>query len=418
MRILVVNAGSTSLKVSLFDLKSGASAENPIDPISKGQVDWQGSKAKIKIELVGQGEQHDEIDASDRDGVIQRVLNQIAGDAKQVEAVGHRIVHGGGKYWQTVQIDEPVLNDLASYIELAPDHVPENVRAIKVSQQVFPAVPHYAVFDTAFHHTLLETASIYAGPYEWYEKLGIKRFGFHGISHQYISTRVSHIVNRRLQELNTITCHLGGGASLCAVEGGISIMTTMGYTPLEGLVMQTRSGSIDPGLVLSLLTRGRYSAQELLEVLNKQSGLKALSGLSGDMRELEKARADGNKRATLAFDVYVESIATNIASLVPRLKRLDVLAFGGGIGENSAAVREAVSGKLEFLGVGIDSDANRSSTSQSQTNKSNGSQDRDISSKAAKVRTLVVHTKEELAIALDANRLLEEAGKKSATLKA
>ncbi len=408
MRILVINAGSTSLKVSLFDLKSGASIENPVDPIANGQIDWQANKAVIKIETADHEKQHEEKDVTDRDAVIEALLEKICGDKKQVSAVGHRIVHGGGKYFQTVLLDETVLKDLVSYRELAPDHVPENVKGIEVSQKVFPNVPQFAAFDTAFHHTLPETASIYAGPYEWYEKLGIKRFGFHGISHRYIARRASHILNRQLADVNIITCHLGGGASLCAVKGGISVMTTMGYTPLEGIVMQTRSGSIDPGLILSLLTKGSYSPEELLEVLNKESGLKALSGLSGDMREIEQARTNGHKRAALAFDVYVESIATSVASLVPRLQRLDVLAFSGGVGENSSAVRQAVAEKIAFLGVTIDL----------EMNKTTSSQDRDISGKTAKIHTLVVHTKEELAIAIEANRLLEEAATKSPTLKA
>jgi len=407
MRILVINAGSTSVKVSLFDLQKSASIENPVEAIANGKIDWRDNKAEIKIETAAGEKQHEEKDAANKDDVIESLLDKLSQDKKQISAVGHRIVHGGGKYSHTVQIDETVLKDLASYSDLAPDHVVENVKAIELSRRVFPDVPQYAAFDTAFHHTMPESAIIYAGPYEWYEKQGIKRFGFHGLSHYYIAHRTSHLLKRQLSDLNTITCHLGGGASLCAVKGGISVMTTMGYTPLEGLVMQTRSGSIDPGLVLSLLAKNTYSPKQLLEVLNKQSGLKALSGLSGDMREIEQARIDGNKRAALAFDIYVESIASNVASLVPCLKRLDVLAFAGGVGENSSAVREAVAEKLNFLGVAVDP----------ETNKITGPQDRNISTKTAKITTLVVHTKEELAIALEANRLLEESEKTAPTLK-
>ncbi|HEY9714498.1 MAG TPA: acetate/propionate family kinase, partial [Chroococcales cyanobacterium] len=259
-----------------------------------------------------------------------------------------------------------------------------------------PGVPQVAVVDTTVHHNLPMPARLYAGPYEWYRDLGIRRFGFHGINHQYCAGLAAEMLGRPLQSLKIVSCHLGSGASLAAVKGGQSIMTTMGYTPLDGLMMATRSGSIDPGIILHLLEHHKYSSDQLLETLNKQSGLKGISGVTGDMKELlAKVEAGGNdqtgERARLAYDMYVHNLRMQVGSMIAVLNGLDVLVFTGGVGENSWQVRESLCSSISFVGVAVDPDKNRACST-----------DADISTARAAVRTLVIHANEELAIARQA----------------
>jgi acetate kinase len=370
MAILVINAGSSSLKVTLFagDRKAAQS------------FDTTGGGAGV----------HNLPD------LIKSfcVENSVGPDGKngQIEVVGHRIVHGGPKYDSSVVITDSVIDDLRSYIELDPVHEAASIKAIEHCRQALPQAAQVAVFDTAYHHNMPLASQVYPGPYSWFEERGIRRYGFHGINHQYCVERVAELVHAASAS-RIITCHLGSGGSLCASLNGQSLMTTMGYTPLEGLVMRTRSGSIDPGIILVLLKHG-YSADVLNRILNKESGLKGISGLSGDMREIEKEKEAGNARARLAFEIYEQNLACNIAALVPILGGLDALVFTGGIGEHSASVRSAACGRLSFLGVSIDNEKNAAEEKE-----------RDISTAQAKVKTFVIAAGEDLQIARESARL-------------
>jgi acetate kinase len=366
MAVLVINAGSSSLKTSLF------AAEKSATQNSEGNS------------------------SSDLAAVIDDLCKQVGlapGDKhKEIEAVGHRVVHGGPKYDRSVVITDQVIKDLKGYIELDPSHEAANIKAIEQARQVLPEARHIAVFDTTYHHNMPLTSQVYAGPYSWFEERAIRRYGFHGINHQYCAERVGELLVGT-DNCRIITCHLGSGGSLCASVGDRSVMTTMGYTPLEGLVMRTRSGSIDPGIILVLLKHG-FTADQLNRVLNEESGLKGISGLSGDMREIEKERAAGNARAALAFDIYEQSLACNVAALVPLLGGLDVIVFTGGVGEHSSLVRSKACDRLSFLGVAIDED------------KNNGlEKERDISAAGSWVKTLVIAAGEDSAIARECARV-------------
>jgi acetate kinase len=267
-----------------------------------------------------------------------------------VEVVGHRIVHGGRAYRESTRITPEARAAIAQQAELAPAHNRLELEAIEAVDRVFGSdLPQVAVFDTAFHSTLEPPAFVYPGPYEWLDQ-GIRRFGFHGISHQYASRQAAHLLGRDLNSLRLITCHLGNGASLAAVRGGRSIDTTMGFTPLEGIMMGTRSGSIDPGIIIYLIRHRGYTADQLDRILNQESGLRGVSGLTGDMREILKHIAQGNERAQLAFDVYVHRLCRGIGAMLGSLGGLDALVFTGGIGENCAPLRERVAKQFEFLG--------------------------------------------------------------------
>ncbi len=366
MAILVINAGSSSLKLSLFDGEKTANAT----------IDGNG--------------------ADDLSAEIDKLSGQIGLDSgggnTRIKVVGHRVVHGGPKFFQSTVITDGVIADLKSYIELDPSHEAANIKAIEQARLALPEARQVAVFDTAYHHNMPLASQVYPGPYSWYEDRGIRRYGFHGINHQYCVERTAELVQGTANS-RVITCHLGSGGSLCASLDGHSLMTTMGYTPLEGLVMRTRSGNIDPGIILVLLKHG-FSADQLNCILNQESGLKGISGLSGDMREIEQEKAKGNKRAGLAFDIYEQNLACAVASLVPLLGGLDVLVFTGGIGEHSAQVRKAVCSRLAFLGVVIDDKKNIGAEKE-----------RDISSSAATVATFVIAAGEDLAIARECARL-------------
>lgn len=323
-----------------------------------------------------------------------------------IEAVGHRVVHGGPSYSDSMVINDEVVRKLEQYLELAPEHQPANLKGIATARKLIPNAVQVAVFDTAFHQTMPESAKVLAGPYEWYEKYGIRRYGFHGISHKYCSLRAAELLNKDVRDLRMITCHLGAGASLTAIKNGTSIMTTMSYTPLDGLIMKTRIGAIDPGVALHFLHNGTYNADQLNQLLNEEAGLKGISGLSGDMRELLKAvdssggTCNRNHRAQLALDMFVDSVAGHIASLIPCLGGLDVLVFTAGIGENSPEVRSLVCKQLEFLGVQLDKQQNKSIAANSANNT-----DAIISSNQSRITCLVVHTREDLLIARECTRL-------------
>jgi acetate kinase len=356
MRVLVVNAGSSSLKVSL------------LDPHDRLLVDR-------------------EVESND-----ERAITAAIRDMDRADAVGHRVVHGGARYRSSVSIDGEVIRYLEGITDLAPLHLPAALAGIKAVARLLPDVPAVACFDTAFHARMPAASSTYAIPEEWRERHGIKRYGFHGFSHAYASRRAEEVLGR--SHLKLVTCHLGAGASLAAVEGGRSVDTTMGFTPLEGLVMATRSGDIDPGALLYLMRHAGMSEPALTAGLDREGGLKALAG-TADMREVLDRRSQGEEAANLAFDVYVHRLNAAVAGMAASMHGVNAVVFTGGVGEHAAEVREAVTKGLAFLGLDIDPELNR-----------NVHDDADVSAATAQVRTLVVHAREDVEVAREVRTTL------------
>jgi acetate kinase len=363
LRVLVVNAGSSSLKLSLL-----GSGDEPL----------------AAEELAAP---HAEVDPD-------ALRSALGGDLGDADAVGHRIVHGGSRFHKAVAIDEGVRRALGELVDLAPLHQPKSLDALDAVSRALPDVPAIACFDTAFHATLPAAAATYALPADWCARWGVRRFGFHGLSHGWIARRAPDVLGAPAGDLRIVSCHLGAGASLCAIAGGRSVDTTMGFTPLEGLVMATRSGSVDPGLMLWLLGRGEISESELGAALEHESGLLGLSG-TADMREVVTRAGAGDAAATLALEVYVHRLRAGIASMAAALGGLDVLAFTGGVGERSAEVRRAAAAGVAFLGVAVDSERNE-----------RVSCDAEISSGGAAARTLVIRAREDLEIAVQVRSVL------------
>lgn len=356
MYVLVVNAGSSSLKARLLGDEDETVASLDLD-------DWAGTEDTAR-------------------------LARFARDLPRVDAVGHRIVHGGTIFGKPVLLDDETRWRIADLTELAPLHQPRGVAGIDAVAEVLSGVPAVACFDTAFHAGMPRAAATYALPREWNERWGLRRFGFHGLSHAYASRRAAELLDRPVGAPRTVTCHLGAGASLAAVSGGCSVDTTMGFTPLAGLVMATRTGSVDPGLVLWLQQHAGVGTDRLSHTLEFESGLAGLSGGSGDMRDLLRQVAKGHSDARLAFDVYTHRLRREIAAMTASLGGLDVLVFTGGVGEHSPEVRAAATDGLDYLGVTIDDSLNRAATG-----------DGIISAPGAHVSTLVVTAREDLEIA-------------------
>lgn len=398
MKILVLNAGSSSQKSCLYELPQDRLPALPPEPVWEAKVDWTHHQgfAEISIETAkGDGFQT-EIQTSDRPAVIAQMIEtlwsgptRVLENPAEIAIVGHRVVHGGAAYRDSVLITPAVKAAIADLATFAPVHNPANLEGINAIEQILGAIPQVAVFDTAFHAHLPLPAATYPLPYEWFEQ-GIRRYGFHGISHRYCAQRAAQLLHRELNNLRLIICHLGNGCSLTAVRDGISIETTMGFTPLEGLMMGSRCGSIDPGILIHLLRQEQYTVDQLDQVLNKGSGLLGVSGVSADLRQIEQAIADGNDRAQLALDIYLHRLRAAIAALLPSLGGLDALVFTAGVGENSARVRSATCEGLGFLGLAIDAQRNQSRP-----------QDQDIATADSTVRVLVIHTQEDWAIAQD-----------------
>jgi acetate kinase len=363
MRVLVVNAGSSTLKLRLLGEQDAILAEQ---------------------ELQGSG---DELDA----GVLRRALDSPLGDA---DAIGHRIVHGGERFRSAVRIDAGVELALRELSDLAPLHQPKSLAAMDAVTGLLPELPAVACFDTAFHATLPAAAATYALPAEWRDRWRLRRFGFHGLSHAWVARRAPELLGRGGSGLRIVSCHLGAGASLCAIRDGSSLDTTMGFTPLEGLVMATRSGSVDPGMLLWLLEREGVPAPELAETLEHRSGLLGLCG-TADMRELLARTKSDDRQAKLALEVYLHSLRAGIAAMTAALGGLDALVFTGGVGERSAVVRELATDGLGFLGVAIDSDRNGAPAA-----------DRVISAEGARAATIVLAAREDLEIARQVRAVL------------
>lgn len=357
MQALILNSGSSNCKLSLFNVDAKQPLWLPQKPLWKASCLWQE---------------------------VNEVLKEAAA-AHQVEVIGHRIVHGGDVYRAPARIDSNVKKTIERYASLAPLHNPRALEGIEITEALFPKVPGIAVFDTAFHRTIPEHASIYPGPYEW-SCNGIKRFGFHGISYQYVVARTAFLMG--IESPHLVVCHLGNGSSCAAIQEQKSVDTTMGFTPLEGLMMGTRCGSIDPGLLLYLQQEQHISADQLYQTLHFESGLKGISGSSSDMRKILELSSIGDPRAVLSFKMYVHSVKHHIGAMAAQLRKWEALVFTGGIGENACEVRASVCEGLQHFGVVLDAEKNQSDE-----------EDRQISTAESPIRTYVIHTEEDWCIA-------------------
>ncbi len=394
MKVLVLNAGSSSQKSCLYELDG--LPNQPPQPIWEAKVDWTHHQGFAEIEIKTQqgATLQAEIPGQDRPKAIAEMLDKlwsgqtaVIQQPSDINVVGHRVVHGGQDYRESVRVTAEVKAAIARLAIFAPVHNPANLEGIDAIEQVFGSVPQVAVFDTAFHSELPLATKVYPIPYEWFEK-GIQRYGFHGISHRYCVDRAAQLLQRDGSDLQLITCHLGNGCSLAAIRDGHSVDTTMGFTPLEGLMMGARSGSIDPGILIHLLRQEGFNADTLDRMLNQESGLKGVSGVSADMRRIRGAIAQNDPRAKLAFDVYIHRLRAQIGAMLPSLDRLEALVFTAGVGENSPEVRSATCEAFGFLGLKLDDSKNTSNP-----------QDQDIATPESTVRVLVIHTQEDWAIA-------------------
>lgn len=397
MNILVLNVGSSSQKMALYNLIHPL-PDRPTNPLWKASVDWD--QCELKITNHNGVMIQEPILETDRFLVLSQTIDrlcsgstQVIQDLGEIDIVGHRVVHGGRDYRESIVIDQQVKAEIDRLSYFAPIHNPANLAGIVTIEKRIGNIPQVAVFDTSFHSDLPDVAKVYPLPYEWYEK-GIQRYGFHGISHEYCAHRSAELLNRNLQDLRLIICHLGNGCSLSAVRNGKSIDTTMGFTPLEGLMMGSRSGSIDPGILIHLLREEHYTVEQLDHILNYESGLQGLSGQSGDMRQILAAIAKQDSRAKLAFEVYVYRLRAYIGAMLANLGGLDALVFTAGVGEHQPLVRSAVCEGLGFLGIQIDPDRNLAQAI-----------DQMISPEELPIKVLVVKTQEDWAIALECFKL-------------
>ncbi|HEY9620138.1 MAG TPA: acetate kinase [Crinalium sp.] len=404
MKVLVLNAGSSSQKSCLYNLSGQTSVDQPLEPLWEAHIDWTHHEgaAELKVKTATGQTLEEEFHLESRADAVSQMLNtlwsgktQVIEHQKEIDAVGHRVVHGGQDYRQSTLITPDVKEAIARLAVFAPIHNPANLEGITAIEQVLgDRVPQVAVFDTAFHSQLPPAAYVYPVPYEWLEQ-GIRRYGFHGISHQYCAQRAAQLLGRELQDLKLITCHLGNGCSLAAIQNGYSIDTTMGFTPLEGLMMGSRSGSVDPGILIHLLRQEGYTADKLDKVLNRQSGLLGVSGVSADMRQISDAIAQHNTRAQLALDVYIHRLRSHIGAMLASLGGLDALIFTAGVGENAPTIRAAACEAFPFLNLKIDPNKNTDSPI-----------DTDIATPDSAVRVLVIHTQEDWTIAQECSRVL------------
>jgi acetate kinase len=405
MRILVFNVGSSSLKGRLYELIGEVTPNDPVSPLWDLQVDWAhlGGPAEIRVKTASGAVLRRQVAVSHlREEFVPAVetlwsgQTRVIADRSQIDVVGHRVVHGGDKLVESARITPEVAQAIDRLAVFAPSHNPIELDVEKAIGRILGNdVPQVAVFDTAFHSTLPPQAYVYGGPHEWLDQ-GIRRYGFHGISHQYVSRRAARLLDRGSESLRLVTCHLGGGCSLAAVHGGRSVDTTMGFTPLDGLIMSSRSGSVDPGILIHLLRSRGYTPDQLDAILNRESGLKGISGVSGDMRQVLAAMAEGNQQARLAFDVFVHRVRSLIGSMVASLGGLDALVFTAGVGENSPQVRSAVCDGFGFLGLKLDAEQNTRPLG-----------DQDIARPDSRPRVLVIHTEEDWEIALECFRLVQ-----------
>ena len=394
MKILVINCGSSSLKYQLIDMETE-------QLLAKGLCERRGIDGRIKHEAIGKEKFISEEPLKDHNEAIQAVLKALLDSehgviksVKEIDAVGHRVAHGGVDFSKSVLITPEVKEAINKNSELAPLHNPANLIGIEVCQKLMD-VPMVAVFDTAFHQTMPEKAYLYAIPYKYYEKYKVRKYGFHGTSHRYVSQECAKMMGVPIENLKIITCHLGNGGSVCAVQGGISIDTSMGFTPLDGLVMGTRSGSIDPAAVFYIMRKENLSVDEMEDILNKQSGVLGLSGISSDFRDVEEAESEGNSRAAAALDTFAYKVAKTIGEYVATMNGVDAIVFTAGLGENGGSMRQIICSYLGYLGIELDSYKN------SLRGKAI-----EITTKQSRVQVFVIPTNEELVIARDTNEIV------------
>ena len=395
MKILVVNCGSSSIKYQLIDMENESL-------IAKGYLERIGLADSFLTHTVN-GEKHKiEKAVNTHEEGMTLVLEQLThpeygviSSLKEIDAIGHRVLHGGEKLSESVLITDEVIDVIKECIPLGPLHNPAQIKGIEACREVMGDIPMVAVFDTAFHQTLPKKAYIYPIPYEYYEKYGVRKYGFHGTSHRFVAKRVAELMNKPEEDLKIIACHLGQGASLCAIKGGKSVDTTMGLTPLAGVPMGTRSGDIDPSIVTFLMKKENLTPDEMDTILNKKSGKLALSGISFDDRDIEKAAAEGNERAKLSIDVFVYQVIGAIGKYVAQMNGVDVITFAGGVGENGIEVRKQICESLSYLGIKIDVEKNNCKGKEVE-----------ITTPDSKVKVFVVPTNEELMIARDTKEIV------------
>jgi len=394
MKILVLNSGSSSQKACLYEIGE-VLPENPPACLWEGKIEFSEGTAAISVKNAQGAKQTEEVQSSSREQAVRRLLSTLTEDKlralssiSEIVAVGHRVVHGGPHFEEPVLIGHEVRDAIKAVTGLAPLHTAA-LEGIQIIEDVFNDVPQIAVFDTGFHRQIPLQAAIYPGPYEWFEN-NIRRYGFHGINHQYCAGRAAQLLKKDLKPLRLVSCHLGNGCSVTAVKGGRSVDTTMGFTPLDGIMMGTRSGSVDPGILIYLMRQRQLDAQQIDRLLNHESGLVGISGISGDMREILKAMKQGDGRAKLAFDIYVHRLYSAIGSMTAVMGGIDALIFTAGVGENSSEVRAATCKPLGFLGIELEHELN-----------ANPKLDADISTQQSRVRVLVIRAEEDWAIATE-----------------
>ncbi|GAE34142.1 acetate kinase [Halalkalibacter akibai] len=391
-KIIAINAGSSSLKFQLLNMP-----EETV--VTKGLVERIGLEDGVfTIEVNGE-KNKETLNIPDHAFAVKTLLDKLTGlgiiqSLDEIDGIGHRVVHGGEKFNDSVLISDEVLAGIEEVSELAPLHNPANVVGIKAFKEVLPNVPAVAVFDTAFHQTMPESSFLYSLPYEYYKEYGIRKYGFHGTSHKYVSERAAELLGRPLEQLRLLSCHLGNGASIAAIEGGKSIDTSMGFTPLAGVTMGTRSGNIDPALIPYIMEKTGQDANGVLDTLNKRSGLLGVSGFSSDLRDIESEAESGNERAELALEVFTSRIHKYVGSYAARMSGVDAIIFTAGIGENSDVIRERVLKGLEFMGVYWDPALNKVRGKEAFINYPH-----------SPVKVLIIPTNEEVMIARDTVRL-------------
>ena len=396
MKILVLNCGSSSLKYQLINMENEeVLASGKYERIGEDEAFITHKVNGKKIEIKHPAKTHEEA----IDFTLKQLIHpeyKVIDNLDEISAIGHRLVHGGEKINKSVVITDEVVNVLKECIDLAPLHNPAGIIGIEACKKVMPGKPMVGVFDTAFHQSIPKERYIYPIPYEYYKKYGIRKYGFHGTSHMYVSQRLAKIVGKDIEELKIVTCHLGQGSSICAVQGGKSVDTSMGLTPLAGIPMVTRSGDLDPSVVTFIMKKENLNAEEVENILNKKSGVQGISGLAPDFREIEAASYGDNERAEIAMEKFKYEIASYIAKYGVAMNGIDYIVFTGGVGENQINIRKGICEKLEFLGVKLDVEANNIR-----------GEEKEISSKDSKIKVYVVPTNEELMIAKETERLVK-----------
>lgn len=399
MKILVINSGSSSLKYQLFDMDTG-------NILAKGGCERIGAGGSITHKVPGKPDYKIEIDLPSHDEALKAVFsllidknNGVLSSISEIDAVGHRVAHGGERFKKSSVVNEDAIEYLESIVPINPLHGPAAIKGMKACLALLPNTLQTATFDTSFYANFKESRYIYGLPYDCYTEDGVRRYGFHGTSHRYVSAKAAEYLNRPIDELKIITCHLGNGSSITAIDKGIAVDTSMGFTPQEGILMGTRSGSIDPTIIPYLMKKRNLTPDQMQDLLNKQSGLLGVTGVSNDSRNCEEAALAGNKRAELALDILFDGIKKYIGGYIAELNGLDVLVFTAGIGENSSLTRAGVCKDMDYLGIKIDEDKN---------NNFKRGIIQDISAPDSKVKVLVIPTNEEYMIALDTMKLYNE----------